>query len=115
MNDLTAQTRAAIIISMLLEKPQTARALAEATELSVRSVYYVLDNIAIATPVTNSGGIWYMLTTDEHMELNRILHKLEAELAQAKHNRAYAHPLPVADVARILHYLRRFVCAPEPE
>jgi transcriptional antiterminator len=115
MNDFSAQQRAAIVVQMLIAGPQTARNMAEATGLSLRSIYYVLDNISLSVPITNSGGIWYMLTSEEHREIHHILRKLEEELESAKCGQAMAHPFKLADVARLVAIMRRFVVAPEPE
>ena len=114
-HDYSAQQRAAIVVQMLIAGPQTARDMAEATGLSLRSVYYVLDNISLSVPITNSGGIWYMLTSDEHREIHHILHKLELELANARQDQAFAHPVKLADVARLVTIMRRFIVAPVAE
>jgi transcriptional antiterminator len=115
LNDFSAQQRAAIVVQMLIAGPQTARDMAEATGLTLRSIYYVLDNISLSVPITNSGGVWYMLTTDEHREIHHILRKLEAELACAGRDQAFVHPVKLTDVARLVAIMRRFVVAPEPE
>lgn len=115
MSEYTSQQRAAIIVQMLMAGPQTARDMADATGLALRSVYYVLDNISLSVPITNSGGVWYMLTSEEHREVMHILHKLEQELANACKDQAYTHPFKLSDVARLVTIIRRFVVAPEPE
>jgi len=115
MSDFSAQQRAAIVVQMLIAGPQTARDMAEATGLTLRSVYYVLDNISLSVPITNKAGIWYMLTSEEHREIHGLLRKLEDELAKAKPEQAFAHPVKMADVARLIAIMRRFVATPESE
>ena len=113
-HDYSAQQRAAIVVQMLIAGPQTARDMAEATGLSLRSVYYVLDNISLSVPITNSGGIWYMLTSEEHTRIYTVLRNLETELECAKKDQAFAHPFKLSDVALLVTIMRRFVIAPEP-
>ena len=81
-----AQTRTAIVMRLLYERPRTAKDLAEATDLNLRSIYYVLDNISLGeVPITNDdNGIWYMLTSEEQKELYFLIGKLEDELETAK-------------------------------
>ena len=114
-HDYTAQQRAAIVVQMLISGPQTARNMAEATGLSLRSVYYVLDNISLSVPITNSGGIWYMLTSEEHAEIHYMLRRLESDIAAAGKCQAFAHPVQLADVARLVAIMRRFIVPPTLE
>jgi transcriptional antiterminator len=113
-HDFSAQQRAAIVVQMLTTGPQTARDLAEATGLSLRSIYYVLDNISLSLPITNSGGIWYMLSSDEHREIHYIMREFEDELANARQCKACFHTVKVSDLARLVAIMRRFITVPEP-
>jgi transcriptional antiterminator len=115
LSEYSAQTRAAIVMRKLMEGPQTARAMADATGLSLRSIYYVLDNIALELPITNNGGIWYMLSTDEQRALYSILAKLDADIEESLPGQAFGRALKIAEMKRIASFLRRFVCSPEPE
>lgn len=112
-----AQTRTAIVMRLLYERPRTAKELSEATELTIRSIYYVLDNISLGeVPITNDdNGIWYMLTSEEQKELYHLVDMLESELSTAHAGQAFTHGFKVKDIARLVAITKRFACAPEPE
>jgi transcriptional antiterminator len=112
-----AQTRTAIVVRLLYERPRTAKDLAEATGLTVRSIYYVLDNISLGeVPITNDdNGIWYMLTSEEQKEMYHLIGTLESELATAHKGQAFTHGFKVKDIASLVAITKRFACAPEPD
>ncbi len=112
-----AQTRTAIVMRLLYERPRTAKDLAEATDLTIRSIYYVLDNISLGeVPITNDdNGIWYMLTSQEQKDLYHLIGTLEAELATAHKGQAFTHGFKVRDIRRLVDITKRFACAPEPD
>ncbi len=116
-SEIGAQTRTAIVMRLLYEKPRTAKDLAAATDLTIRSIYYVLDNISLGeVPITNDdNGIWYMLTSEEQKEMYHLISTLEDELALAQKGQMFTRSFKVSDIRRLVSITKRFACAPTPE
>jgi len=112
---LTAQPRAVRIYKALMDGPKRVSELRELVGMSERGVYRILENITCETTLTNSGGYWYLLTTDEQRTLHHIVAQMERELASARTGQAFAHSMKIADVTALHTILRRFLYTPEPD
>ncbi len=114
-SDLTAQQRGLEVYSALRDGPKRVQELAAIVGISERGVYRILENISYKYPVTNAGGYWYLLSTEEQRAAHSILHTLRAELANASPGLAFAHSMKMADVRRLVPILERIACVPEPD
>lgn len=113
--DFTAQQRGIAVYDALRAGPKRVPELAAIVGISERAVYYILENISYKYPVTNAGGYWYLLSTEEQRTVYHILHRFKAELAAAHPGQAFAHAMGVADIVRLVPILERISCAPEPD
>lgn len=114
-SDLSAQQRALKVYKALMEGPKRVVELQELVGTSQRGIYHILDNITSEGTLTNVGGYWYLLTTDEQRDVCRIVSMMEDELRAAQQNQAFAHSMKIKDVARVVALLKRLVYAPEPD
>lgn len=112
---MTAQVRGLTIYDALREGPKRVHELQALVGISERGVYRILENISYKYPVTNSRGVWYLLSTEEQRDIYHILHKLRDELASTQTGQAFVHAMKVADVVRLVPILERISCAPEPD
>ena len=86
-SDLSAQQRGLEVYSALRDGPKRVHDLAAILGIPERGVYRILENISYKYPVTNSGGYWFLLSTEEQRQAHHILHTLRREL-EAKEGQA---------------------------
>lgn len=113
--DLSAQQRGLEVYSALRDGPKRVHDLAALLGITERGVYRILENISYKYPVTNAGGYWYLLSTEEQRHAHHILHTLRRELEEAQPAQAFAHSMKIADVVRLVSILERIACVPEPD
>ncbi len=114
-SDLSAQQRGLEVYSALRDGPKRVHDLAAILGITERGVYRILENISYKYPVTNAGGYWYLLSTEEQRQAHHILHTLRRELESAQPAQAFAHAMKIADIVRLVAILERIACVPEPD
>lgn len=111
-SEKNAQQRAIEVYDLILSGPKTAQEMADAAEIGLRGLYYILDNISTTRPLTNNRGKWYMLTSEEQKEAHRILQQFERALEDTPDGHAFVGTLRRQDAARLVRLLRRVVVVP---
>ena len=114
-SDLSAQQRGLEVYSALRDGPKRVHDLAAILGITERGVYRILENISYKYPVTNAGGYWFLLSTEEQRQAHHILHTLRRELESAQPAQAFAHAMKIADIVRLVAILERIACVPEPD
>ena len=114
-SDLSAQQRGLEVYSALLDGPKRVHDLAAILGITERGVYRILENISYKYPVTNAGGYWFLLSTEEQRQAHHILHTLRRELKSAQPAQAFAHAMKIADIVRLVAILERIACVPETD
>jgi predicted DNA-binding transcriptional regulator len=115
LNELTAQQRGIAIYKALLDGPKRVCELEALAGISQRGVYRILENISQEGTLTNAGGYWYVLSTEEQNDAFHIVKRIERDLATITGHMAYSYPLPAADAHKVVRLLKRLICAPEPD